>query len=126
MNNLKSKIMNMKSWAVLGATKDKDRFGYKVVNILKKNNYNVYPITPKYEKIDGLKAYDSLDEINDDIDVVNFVINPKLGIKLIDEVIEKNINYIWLQPGSRSEELKKKATNNSIKFIEDCIYESLK
>lgn len=126
MNKLKSKAMDMKNWAVIGATTDKDRFGYKVVKILNENDYNVFPVTPKYEEIDGVKAYKSVNEIDENIDVVDFVVNPKLGLKLLDEVIENNIDYLWLQPGSRSEEIKKKAEKNDINVIEDCIYESLK
>ena len=125
MNELKAKTMEMKNWAVIGATTDKDRFGYKIVKTLKDNNYNVYPVTPKYEKVAGLKAYNRVSDIDDEIDVVDFVVNPQIGIKLIEDVEEKNINYIWLQPGSRSEELKQKAENNGIEVVEDCIYASL-
>ena len=125
MSDLKSKTMEMKNWAVIGATTDKDRFGYKVVKILKDNNYNVYPVTPKYDKIAGLKAYNRVSDIEDDIDVVDFVVNPQIGIKLIGDIIESDIKYIWLQPGSRSDELKEKAKKNNIQVIEDCIYASL-
>lgn len=125
MNDLKAKTMEMKNWAVIGATTDKNRFGYKIVKILKDNNYNVYPVTPKYEEIAGLKTYTRITDIEDDIDVVDFVVNPQIGIKLIEDVIGKDVKYLWLQPGSRSEELKQKAKDNNIKFIEDCIYASL-
>lgn len=123
--NLKEKTMKLKNWAVVGATTKKNRFGYKIVKKLKENNYNVYPVNDKFDQVAGLKCYADLSSIEEQIDVVDLVVNPKIGIKIMKEITKLNIKYVWLQPGTRSEEIKDFAAQNNIKIIEDCIYASL-
>ena len=126
MTKLKKKTLKMKNWAVVGATDDKSRFGYKIVKILKENDYNVYPVNPKKDKVAGIRCYNKLSEIENKIDVVDFVINPQIGKNIIEEVAELDIEYVWLQPGSRSDEIRDYAKDYNIKIIEDCIYATLK
>ncbi|NCC70989.1 CoA-binding protein [bacterium] len=80
----------------------------------KQNNKVVYGFNPKYNNIDDNVIYPDLESINDNIDVVVFVVNPKIGIKYLDEVINKNIKTIWLQPDTESDEL----MNSSIDMLD--------
>jgi len=123
--NLKEETIKMKNWAVVGATTKKNRFGYKIVKKLKENKYNVYPVNHKFEQVAGLKCYSDLSSIENQIDVVDLVVNPKIGIKIMEEITKLDIKYVWLQPGTRSKEITDFAAKNDIKIIEDCIYASL-
>ncbi|RCW41860.1 MULTISPECIES: CoA-binding protein [unclassified Halanaerobium] len=120
--SLKQETLEMKNWAVVGATDKKNCFGYMIVKELQKHNYNVYPVNPNHEEIDGIKCYPDLDSINENIDVVDMVVNPKIGIKIMENVKDNNIKYVWLQPGARSDEIREYAAENDINLVEDCIY----
>ncbi|TDO92030.1 hypothetical protein DFR79_10856 [Halanaerobium saccharolyticum] len=123
--SLKEKTMKLKNWAVIGATTKENRFGYKIPKKLKENDYNVFPINPKFEEVAGLKCYDNLSSIDKQIDVVDLVVNPKIGIKVMEEINKLGIKYVWLQPGTRSQEIRDFAAKNDIELVEDCIYASL-
>jgi len=123
--SLKNETMKLKNWAVVGATTKKNRFGYKIVEKLKQNDYNVFPVNPKFEEVAELKCYPDLSSIENDIDVVDMVVNPKSGIKVMEEISKLGIKYVWLQPGTRSQEIREFAAENNIELIEDCIYASL-
>ena len=123
--NLKEKTMKMKNWAVVGATTKKNRFGYKIVKKLNDNDYNVFPVNPKFEEVGGLKCYDQLSSIEAQIDVVDMVVNPKHGIKVMEEINKLGIKYVWLQPGTRSQEIRDFAAENDIELVENCIYANL-
>lgn len=123
--SLIEKTMKMKNWAVVGATTKKNRFGYKIVKKLNENDYNVFPVNPKFEEVDGLKCYPDLSSIEAQIDVVDMVINPKHGINVMEEINKLGIKYVWLQPGTRSQEIRDFAAENDIELVEDCIYANL-
>lgn len=113
--------LSYKNWAVVGASQDPSRYGHTIVKRLNDSGYNVLPVSPKYEDIDGIKAYPTLSDISTTVDVVNFVVNPGIGIKILDEVIKLGIKRIWIQPGAESDALIEKAKTNGIEVIEACI-----
>lgn len=120
-NNILEIFKLNKKWAVIGVTNDKEKYGYQIYNKLKQNNKIVYGINPKYNNIDDNIIYPDLESINDSIDIVVFVVNPGIGIKYLDDIINKNIKTIWLQPGTESNELVLKAKNSNINVIEACV-----
>lgn len=113
--------LEFKNWAVVGASQNPTRYGNKIVHRLQDSGFNVLPVSPNYTEIDGMKTYPSLLSIEEPIDVVNFVVNPAIGLKVLDEVIELGIKRIWLQPGADGKEVVKKAKENGIEVIEACI-----
>jgi predicted CoA-binding protein len=123
--SVKRDTLEMKNWAVVGATNKVEKYGYKIVNKLDEHNYNVYPINPSLDEIDGIKVYDKLSDIEDEIDVVDIVVNPQIGKHVMKEVNKLGIKYVWLQPGTRSDEIREYAEENDIKIVESCIYATL-
>jgi len=66
----KDESIKLKNWAVVGASDNKDKFGYKIVKVLNDNDYNVFPINPRLEEVDGIKCYNSINDIAEKIDVL--------------------------------------------------------
>lgn len=121
----KKESLKLKNWAVVGASDKKDKFGYKIVKALNDNNYNVFPVNPRLEEIDGIKSYKSINDIDEEIDVVNMVVKPEIGQKIIPEIADNNIEYIWFQPGTRSDENDELTEKYNLKVVKDCIYTTL-
>src|SRR5262245_56238490 len=46
-------ILSQRRFAVVGASRDRDKFGYKVFRALKVAGYAVYPVNPNAELIDS-------------------------------------------------------------------------
>lgn len=122
---LVDKTLNMKNWAVVGATDNKDKFGYKIYQRFKEYGYNVFAVNPSLDQIDGDKCYDSIKDIEANIDAVDMVVNKKIALEVLKDVKDKNIEYVWLQPGSRSQKIRDFAAEYNIKLIPRCVYKEL-
>lgn len=114
-----------KKWAVVGVTTDTEKYGYRIYKKLKDNGYKVYGINPKYEEVEGDKLYKSLKELPGNVDVVNFVVNPKIGMNVVKECSDLGIKHIWLQPGTVSNELLELADDKNIDVVQACVLVAL-
>jgi acetyltransferase len=65
------RVLRPRSIAIVGASADRNKFGGKVLNFLRRHRYagEVLPINPRYQDIEGLRCYPSIDAIPSDINV---------------------------------------------------------
>jgi len=126
MEQLKKEMLEKKVWAVVGATPNKEKFGYKIYNKLKSRGYEVYAINPNYDQIDGDQCYSSIKALPKVPDCVNMVVPPQVTKKTIEEIVQKGINDIWLQPGSFDEETIDMAEEKGLRTVYyDCVLVAL-
>lgn len=125
INNLKREMLNNKKWALVGVTKDENKFGYKIFKILKEKGYTVYGINPKYDEIEGEKIYKSLNELPEKVDCVNVVVNSKIALKLIDDIVDAGINNVWFQPGTYDKDVIEKSLRYKLNVVRGCLYVEL-
>lgn len=120
LEKLKSKNVKI---ALIGASNDKEKFGNKIYLDLKLKGYDVIPINPKEEIIEGDRTYPSLNKMNKLPDIVNFVVPPPIAMKVAQDAVKLGIKYLWFQPGSESKELESWLNNaTEIKYlIKSCI-----
>ena len=104
MNNLYNFLDNKNTFGVIGATINKEKYGYKVFKSLIASGYTVYPINPNYKKIDDTTCYPSLNNVNKKIDVVVTVVPPDVTLNIIEEMNNLKIKKLWMQVGSESDE----------------------
>ncbi len=85
-----------KSVAVVGASDSPGKVGYSVMNNLIDFGFagKIFPINPKSETVQGIKAYKSILDVQDDIDLAVVIIPPKFIPELIDQCGEKNIDSV--------------------------------
>lgn len=126
-NSIKSEMMNLKKWAVVGVSGNKDKFGYKIWKTLKEHGYVTYGVSPNYEELEGDKIFKTLAELPEKVDVVDMVVPPKIGIGVLEMAKEIGIEYIFFQPGTYNSEIVAKAEELGLKYLTgDCVYATLK
>ena len=107
--------------AVIGASADPTKFGNKAVRAYRKMGYEVYPIHPKAAEIEGLKAYATLDDVpRKEFERVSFYVPPAVGMGVIEAVARKQVDEVWLNPGTESAELEAKARELGLNVIVGC------
>ncbi|SHK05880.1 CoA-binding protein [Paramaledivibacter caminithermalis] len=126
IEKIKEEMLNKKVWAVVGATPDESKFGYKIFKKLKERGYEVYGINPKYEELDGEKLYKSISDLPVKPDCVDMVVSPKRSKPIVEEIAENGIEYVWFQPGTFDGETIDLAEAKNLKFVYyDCVLVAL-
>ena len=89
-------IFSPRSVAVVGASTTPGKVGHDIfVNILR-GGYKgtLYPVNPKARSISSVRAYPSITEIPDDLDLGIIVLPPQIAYKAIEEAVEKGVKGI--------------------------------
>ena len=108
--------------AIVGASKDPEKYGHRVYKDLKSGGYKVYPVNPNADEILGDKCYPSLEALPEKPDVVDVVVPPKVTEEVVKNRKKLGITKVWMQPGSESETAIKFCKDNNIAVIfEKCI-----
>ncbi len=107
--------------AVIGVSTNKDKFGYKVFQRLIDRGYDVYGVSPIYDKVDDYNLYSSLEAINGPIDVAVFVVKKEHAYSYVDEMSAIGIHYAWMQPNTYDDELLEYMKDNGITPILACV-----
>ena len=87
-----------KSIAIIGASATEGKVGHTVLNNIINSGYTgkIYPINPRMESISGHKAYKSVLDVPDEIEIAIFVIPSKLCCDLAEECGKKKIKGLIL------------------------------
>lgn len=99
-------FFNARSVALIGASPEAGKIGNSVLESLAKHEYKgkVYPVNAKgYPELMGLKAYKSLSDIMDPVDVVIVTVDLKFVPELLKECGKKNIHNMVVISGGGKE-----------------------
>ncbi len=91
------------TYALIGASANKEKYGYKVFENLLNAGFCVLPVNLRGGEILGQKVYKNISKISQKIDVVIFVVPPQVTKDIIEDVRELGISKVWLQPGSEDD-----------------------
>jgi len=100
--------MSMKV-AIIGASNNRGKFSNKAVRAYLKQGFEVYPVNPKEDEIEGLKAYKTILDVPGDIDRVSVYLPPAVTLGVLEDIAKKAPKELFLNPGSENEEVVKKA-----------------
>src|SRR5262245_7245038 len=109
-----------KTVAVIGASRDRTKFGNRAVRAYQQEGYAVVPINPHESEVEGLKAYASVLDVPGPIDMATFYVPPEIGEQVIDDIARKQIPEVWLNPGAESDDLIARARALHIQPIVAC------
>jgi 3-hydroxypropionyl-CoA synthetase (ADP-forming) len=114
-------FFNAKSIALIGASPEAGKVGNSVLQSLAKHDYKgkVFPVNAKgYQEIMGIKAFKSLDEIEEPVDVVVVTVDLKFVPDLLRSCERKNIhNMVIISGGGKELGGDRAAIENEIKKL---------
>eukprot|EP00833_Pecoramyces_ruminatium_P002667 jgi/Orpsp1_1/1176699/evm.model.c7180000058644.1 len=142
MNALKGKFLTAKNFAVVGASTNPEKFGYKVLNWYINHKMNVYPIHPKEQQICNIPCHTTISSLLDELSTkkelqnekpflsVSIITPPKITYGVLEE-IKKNLTekdslkgkeiICWIQPGAENEVCKEFTSSNNLDTIYGCV-----
>ena len=110
-------ILSLKKVAVIGMSKHSSKAAHFVPKYLFDNGYDVIPVNPTAEEILGKKCYNSVSEINEEIEIVDIFRPSDQVLPFVQEAIKKKPKVIWLQEGIHNSEAEELARKEGIKVI---------
>ena len=124
----KSKIIAMIGISSEKKGEDPKNLKRKPANVVMKYmqdfGYKVYPINPFAigETINGETVIGSLDDIEEEIDILDVFRPSKEALNIAKEAIKKKVKVFWLQYGIHSDDAEKIINEANIKFVSNrCI-----
>jgi len=108
--------------AVVGLSNSPLRPSHGVSAYMQSHGYRIIPVNPKIRGSLGEKAYASLLEVPEKVDVVNIFRRPEFVEEAVDQAIRLKVPAIWMQEGVVHENAAQKARAAGILVVMDrCI-----
>jgi uncharacterized protein len=85
--------------AVIGLSDKPDRDSHHVAAYLQAHGYRIIPVNPNVPAVLGEKAYPSLREVPEPVDIVDIFRKPDAVPEIVDEAIAQHAQVIWMQEG---------------------------
>ena len=107
--------------AIVGASTNRSKFGNRAVRAYARQGYDVYPIHPQAQTVEGLRAYPTIQDVPvPELDRVSFYVPPAVGLQVIGDVAKKQVREVWLNPGAESPELIAKGQALGLNMVVAC------
>jgi uncharacterized protein len=115
-------LKTAKTIAVVGLTDSALRPSFGVSEYMKAQGYRIIPVNPNIKEWLGHKAYGSLLDIPEKVDIVDVFRRSEAVPEVVEEAIEIKAPAIWLQEGVIHEEAAARAENAGMLVVMDlCI-----
>jgi len=130
MQNTKKAInefLGQKTFAVVGVSRNKDKFGTMLYRDMKAKGFMVYAVNPQMDMVEGDRCYAGLAALPAKPDAVVTVVPAPATIPVIDDMARLGIKQLWLQQGSESREAEDKALALGMSVVSgECLFMHLK
>jgi predicted CoA-binding protein len=108
--------------AVVGLSSNTWRASYGVSRFMQTVGYEITPVNPNETAVLGQKAYSTLDEVPDPVEIVNIFRRPEFVPEIVDAAIRRGARVVWMQEGVIHEEAAQRARAAGLEVVMDrCI-----
>ena len=106
--------------AVLGASPKPDRYSNMAVRLLKDHGYDVIPVHPAHETIEGLPVVADLAAIKGACDTLSLYLGPANTGPMIDQIVKLAPGRVIFNPGTESQPLQDALEAAEIPYLQAC------
>lgn len=118
-DKIRELLSQAKTIAVVGLSDKPDRPAYRVAKYLQSAGYRIIPVHPQAEAALGKRAYRSLKEIPEKIDLVDIFVPADRLAPIIEEAIALKLPAVWIQEGIINEEVFENAKSHGLTAVMD-------
>jgi len=112
-------VEEAKTVAVIGLSDDPEKYSHEVASYLNEQGYRIIPVNPNYEEVFGEHAYDTVEEIPEEVDVVDVFLPPDKTPDVAEDAVRAGAKTLWLQEGITNEETRRIAEEGGLAYVED-------
>lgn len=121
-DELRTLLTSATTIAMVGASANPEKPSYGIMQRLLDGWYHVIPVNPKEPEVLGKKAYASLADIPERVDIVDVFRRAEDTPAIADEAVAIGAKTLWLQLGIRNDDAAARATAGGLTVIMDkCI-----
>ncbi len=110
----------MKTVAIIGASKDRNKFGNKAVRAFLAQGFTVYPVNPKESEIEGLPVFKSILDVPVRPDRTSVYLPPAVLLDLLPDIATRGCDELWLNPGTESDAVLAEAERLKLNVVQAC------
>lgn len=115
-------LRSAKTIAVVGLSSRRSRPSYGVSEYMQSKGYRIIPVNPNETEVLGEKAWSSLDEVPEQVDIVDVFRRSECVPDIVDAAIRIGARGVWLQEGVVHEAAASKARAAGLEVVMDrCI-----
>lgn len=116
------------SFAVAGASKNREKYGNKVLRAFLQNDLVAWPVHPTEEEIEGVACSPDLASLPEAVHGLSIITPPAVTETLVEEAAAVGIKRLWMQPGAESPAAVERARELGLHVISGgpCILVALK
>ena len=103
--------------AVVGASRNKHKFGNMIFSGLQKRGYDVIPVNPFADEIEGVKCKKSITELDSSDTALVLVTHRNQTDAIADLAIKQGFTQIWVQTDCDTENTPLIAQNKNLNII---------
>jgi predicted CoA-binding protein len=96
-------FLDQRTLAVVGVSRKGRKFGNAAYNELKAKGYQVYPVHPHADTLEGDRCYPSLSALPEPVGGVLIVVPPHETEKVVRDAAEAGVRRVWMQQGAQSQ-----------------------
>jgi len=94
------KFVEERDIALIGVSKDPNKFGNFLLKELNKKGYIIHPVHPSLKEVEGTKCYPSLDDLPENVRNLLIVVQPKITEEVVKEINPGKIKRVWMHKGA--------------------------
>jgi len=90
------------AFGVAGASKNRDKYGNKILRCYQMHGRKAVPINPVEKEIEGVTCVKSASDLPTEVTSLSIITPPQITDKVVEQAIAQGIKHIWMQPGAQS------------------------
>lgn len=106
--------------AILGASTDRSKYGNKSVRAYLDEGWEVFPVNPGADEIEGREAYAEIGDVPGELDRISIYLPPPVTRKLLDDIAEKGAGEVWFNPGADDDAVVAAAKEKGLNVVTAC------
>src|SRR5262249_24262540 len=91
------------TYAVVGASKDRWKYGNKVLRCYLQKGRKAIPVNPRADVVEGIAAVPDLASLPEPVHGASIITQPEVTERIVEEAAKAGITRLWMQPGAESE-----------------------
>ena len=112
-------VREARTVAVVGLSNDPEKDSNEVGSYLKEQGYRIIPVNPNEEEVLGERAYETVEQIPEQVDVVDVFLPSEKTPEIAEDAVQASARVLWLQEGIENPEARRVAEEGGLAYVEN-------